>query len=250
MLKRILKSLAPEWMLHEWRKAKFNPKLKAMGINPRPVRPPLTYLGTEYGGHAVDTARIGGDSVVYTIGAGLDISFEEALIEKSACNVHVYDPTPRSVTWLTHRFGPSGEKRQLASRLAIHPQGIWSEDSTMKFYAPRNPDNVSHSLANLQKTEEFIEVQCLSLKSAMRLNGHSRIDLLKLNVEGAEYAILNTAFDHGIKPGMILINYDEVHTEGDERAAQRLAQLAARISSQGYNAVFAELARVTYVRET
>ncbi len=246
MLKNIIKAITPQFVLHEWHKAKFNPKLVAMGIKPRPACRPVEYLGTEYGGHAVDVAMVSNNSVVYTLGAGLDISFEEELINRTGCHVHVFDPTPRSVAWLNERFNSIESPHPLATKISIHPMGIWSSDQKLRFFAPKNPENVSYSLTNLQGTNDYIEVDCVSLKSAMCQNGHDHIDLVKLNVEGAEYSILNSAFDDGIMPKMILINYDEVHTEGDDQAPQRLKQIASRIDSLGYRVAFAELARVTY----
>lgn len=246
MLKRLIKSIAPQFLLHEWRKLKFNPRLKAMGITPKAARRPVEYLGTEYGGHALEPARVSKEAVVYALGAGLDISFEEELICRTGCHIHVYDPTPRSIAWLTARF-KSEKPDPLSDYVSIHPLGIWSGDQKLRFYAPQNPENVSYSLTNLQGTEDYIEVDCISLKTAMQNNGHDRIDLLKLNVEGAEYAILNAAFDDGIRPKMLLVNFDEVHTEGDAEAPARLRQIASRIQSLGYKVSFAELARVTYV---
>ena len=249
MLKELVKAITPKFVLHEWHKYKFNPKLVAMGVNPRSARRPIEYLGTDYGGHAVNCAEVTRNSVVYTLGAGMDISFEEELIERTGCHVHVYDPTPRSVAWLTDRFKSPEQPHPLGARISVHPLGIWSGDDKLRFYAPANSQNVSYSLTNLQGTSDYIEVDCVSLKTAMTMNGHDRIDLLKLNVEGAEYAILNSAFDDGIFPRMLLINYDEVHTQGDAEAPGRLRQIAARIESLGYRSVFAELARVTYVRQ-
>lgn len=247
MLKRIIKAITPQFVLHEWYRFKFHPKLVGMGLMPLPARYPVEFLGTEYGGHAVDPTIISEDSAVYTLGAGMDISFEEALIAKTGCRIHVYDPTPRSVAWLNSKFKSPENPHPLGDRISIHPLGVWSEDTTLRFYVPRNPENVSHSLTNLQGTDDYIEVDCVSLESAMHANGHDHIDLLKFNVEGAEYAIMNAVFDAGIKPKMLLAVFDEVHSEGDADAPQRLRQIATRITSLGYRVVFAEFARVTYV---
>lgn len=248
MLKQAIKAAIPRSALHEWRKFRFNPRLKTMGVTPKPVRQPLEYLGTDYGGHVVDPATVTKVSVVYALGAGMDISFEEELIARTGCHVHVYDPTPRSVAWMEDRFKAPGITNAASDKISIHPLGIWSDDKKLRFYAPKNPEHVSYSLTNLQSTDEFIEVECVSLGTAMKRNGHDHIDLLKLNVEGAEYAILNAAFNEGLMPKMLLVNWDEIHTEGDAAAPERLREIADRIASLGYRAVFAELARVTYIR--
>ncbi len=238
----------PGFLLHEWRKRKFNPRLVEMGITPTPARGPVEFLGSTYGGHAIDLASLNKDSVFYCLGAGLDISFEEEVAKRTGCHVDIFDPTPRSVTWLQERLKSQSNPNPIGAQFTIHPIGIWSGDSSLKFYAPQNPEDVSYSLTNLQGTEEFIEVDCISLKSAMQRNKHSHLDVLKLNVEGAEYEILHAAFDAGIFPRILMINYDEVHTQGDAEAPQRLKKLSQRIFDNGYTVAFAELARVTYVR--
>lgn len=247
MLKRFIKPVMPEFILHEFWKFKLNPRLRAIGVNPKSIRAPFEFLGTDYGGHIVDVSSLSSDSNIYTLGAGLDISFEEELIHRTGCHIHVYDPTPRSIAWLTERFKSPKSPNPLGTHITIHPFGIWSENRMMRFYAPQNPQNVSHSLTNLQGSEEYIEVECINLKTAITMNGHDKIDILKLNVEGAEYAILNSAFDDGIKPKMILMVYDEIHTQGDKDATLRLKQIASRIESLGYKVAFAEIARVTYI---
>lgn len=246
MIKKMIKLVIPKFILKEYRKAKFHPKLDSMGIKPLSARLPVKYMGTEYGGHAINPLTISREDVIYTLGAGLDISFEEELISQTACHVHVYDPTPRSVAWLNKKFNSNDNPHALGANITIHPVGIWSSNKKMRFFAPKNPDDVSYSITNMQGTQNYIDVDCISMKNAMQENGHNQIDLLKLNVEGAEYEIINSMFDDEIYPRMILINYDEVHTQADDQAPHRLIQLSSRIRSMGYKVIFAEFARVTY----
>jgi len=250
MLRRILKRVLPEYLLHQLRRARIHPRLREMGVVPKPARIPVEFFGTEYGGFAVDPRCIDKDSIVYVLGAGLDISFEEELIARCGCHVHVYDPTPRSVEWLNGRYKAGIASHPVGEKLFIHPVGIWSDDKRLRFYAPEQSDHVSYSLTNLQRTDVYIEVDCISVVTAMRQNGHARIDLLKLNVEGAEYAILNAMFESGVRPMLLLVNYDEVHTQGDADAPNRLRQISKRIVGNGYRVVYAELSRVTYALDS
>src|SRR3546814_9362953 len=54
------------------------------------------------------------------------------------------------------------------------PVGLWSEDATLRFYAPRDPTHVSHSIVNLQETESYFEARCRSIASLMAELGHDR----------------------------------------------------------------------------
>ena len=41
-------------------------------------------------------------------------------------------------------------------RFRFMPVGLWSEDTTLRFFAPRNPKHVSHSVVNLQRTKDVL----------------------------------------------------------------------------------------------
>src|SRR5712692_3232196 len=59
----------------------------------------LLRLGTVYGGWIIPAnSGLSADSVCYSAGAGEDISFDCALIERFYCQVRVIDPTPRAIT--------------------------------------------------------------------------------------------------------------------------------------------------------
>ena len=77
--------------------------------------------------------------------------------------------------------------------------------------------------------------------------GHAEIGLLKLNIEGAEYEVMQATFDDGINPAVICINFDEFHTEIDKGAHRRLCGLVRQFADHGYDAVSAEACRATFV---
>jgi hypothetical protein len=58
----------------------------------------LVRLGTTYGGWIIPVdAGLTADSICYSAGAGEDISFDCALVERFHCQVRVIDPTPRVI---------------------------------------------------------------------------------------------------------------------------------------------------------
>jgi hypothetical protein len=58
----------------------------------------LLRLGTAYGGWIIPVdAGLTADSICYCVGAGEDISFDCALVERFHCQVRVIEPTPRAV---------------------------------------------------------------------------------------------------------------------------------------------------------
>jgi FkbM family methyltransferase len=143
-------------------------------------------LGSDYGGWHVPPELLTPDSVVYSAGVGEDVSFDLALIGRVGCQVWAFDPTPRAIEFAARLDEPSFHFR---------PYALWSSDTTLPFYVPADERHVSHSLVNLGRTEQSIEVRCRSVQSLMRELGHDRVDLLKLDIEGAEYEVLGSLGD-------------------------------------------------------
>ena len=142
---------------------------------------PLERLGSSYGGWVIPSDLVDRESIVYSGGVGEDVSFDLALIARTGCTVWAFDPTPRSIEFARHIGEP---------RFHFLPFGLWSSDCTQRFYAGPEAGHVSHSAVARVDDRPFFEAECLSLTTAMRDLGHERIDLLKLDIEGAELEVL------------------------------------------------------------
>ena len=53
--------------------------------------------------------------------------------------------------------------RPARPRFHFMPVGLWSEDTVLRFFAPRDPAHVSHSVVNLQRTEDYFEAPVRSI---------------------------------------------------------------------------------------
>jgi FkbM family methyltransferase len=153
---------------------------REMALVPLCHGPELVHLGSEYGGWYVPARGIDPDWVCYCVGAGADISFDLALIDRYGCDVFAFDPSEASRTYVA-------EAAAHQERLHFEQVGVWPHDSVVRMFGPEDPEHVALSAANLQGTHSWIDVPCRSLPSLMAEYGHQRIDLLKLDLEGAEY---------------------------------------------------------------
>lgn len=168
---------------------------------PAPSAEPLDRLGSDYGGWSVPLSWLGPDAICYCAGVGEDITFDLALIAATGAVVHAFDPTPRAVAHV--RAAAAGQPK-----FVLHPEGLWKSDTTQRFYAPRDPAHVSHSILNLQATRAYFDAPCRRLSSKMRELGHPRLDLLKLDVEGAEYAVLDSLLEDQVWPRILCVEFD------------------------------------------
>ncbi|WP_041450423.1 FkbM family methyltransferase [Anaeromyxobacter dehalogenans] len=174
------------------------------------------------------------DWIAYSVGIGEDASFDLDLIRRTRCTVRAFDPTPRAARYLA-------ALPERPPQLTYHAFGIWNRDGEVRFFAPRDPSHVSHSIHNLQGTSTSIAVPMKTLASAMREAGDARIDLLKLDVEGAEYDILDDLLATAVRPRIVCA---ELH---DPWPRRNLA-LVRRLRAAGYQLVALEPPTVTLVR--
>ncbi len=195
---------------------------------------PLDRVGTDYGGYHVPLARMDASWIVYSVGIGEDASFDLGLIERVGCRVRAFDPTPRSAAYVRSLV-------DLPAEFRFQPVAIWKRDGEVPFYAPRDPAHVSHSIDNLQRTDTFVTVPARTIGSALHEAGDDRIDLLKLDAEGAEYAILAQILGSGIRPRVICAELHSVSPARNLWLAVRLRLAGYRlawISQPGPNVTF------------
>ena len=170
--------------------------------------------GSEYGGFAILKDSLSANSVVLSCGVGEDVSFDLSIIRKYNCRIVAVDPTPKAVNYVRRHVRTDG-----FSLLEI---AVSSYDGLARFYLPKNQDWVSGSLNQGGKTSsDFIEVSCLRLGSILRKANISRLDLLKLDIEGAEYDVLEEYISDKESPRAKQIalefhhhfqNYHKLHT--------------------------------------
>ena len=161
--------------------------------------PPLVRLGSVYGGWWIPADGLGPDSVCYLAGVGEDASFDLALIERFGCVAWAFDPTPRSIAYVASISEP---------RFHFLPVGLWRASESRRFYAPGDPNHVSHSAINSQRTAKYFEADCKNLVDLMAQLNHTRIDLLKMDIEGAEGAVLDHMLTTTIRPRVLCIEFD------------------------------------------
>jgi FkbM family methyltransferase len=187
----------------------------------------LQKLGSDYGGYYLDGSRIGRDAIVYSLGIGEDISFDLSLIEKFGADVEAFDPTPKVKDWLA--------RQTLPQSFHFHPVGIAGREGAITFYLPAHEEWVSHSICPArQYHRQSVRLPVTRLRDAMQRNGHSRIDLLKMDIEGAEYAVIEEIVSERIPIGQLLVEFHHrltsVGTGKTRKALALLERHGMRIS--------------------
>lgn len=160
----------------------------------------IVRYGSAYGGWHLPRELIKPDWIVYDFGVGRDISFAEAVLEQHGCAIHAFDPTPRAVAFM---------KEQPPLGFQFHPVGVWDEDTILKFWQPRFDDYASFSALNLHGTSDYVECEVKTVKTLAAELGHERIDIIKMDIEGAEQRVIPYLIAEGIRPTVLCVEYDQ-----------------------------------------
>ena len=166
------------------------------------VRRPLLRLGSEHASYFVDPTLLSSDSIVYSAGVGEDISFDTELAARWNLCIEAFDPTPRVRTWL--------ETQRLPRNFRFHPVGLAERDGEASFHLPLEPQWISHSaVPSSGFRQESVALPVRRLSSVLTDLGHGgrRIGLLKLDIEGAEYAVIEEMLGEGIIPEQLLVEF-------------------------------------------
>lgn len=138
------------------------------------------------------------DSVIYSGGVGYDVTFEHALLKKLGASMVLFDPSPTGI-------GTMAKPENKAPQFKFHPVALAGQCGTLKLSPPLNIREGSW----FAQTDgaAIIEVPCLDLSTLMNRNGHDHIDLLKIDIEGAEYDVLDDLLKRRLRVKQVLVEF-------------------------------------------
>jgi len=197
---------------------------------------PLCTLGDHSTWTFSDTG-LGKESHVLCAGAGNDISFEKALLAEYGCHVVLLDPSPTGIATV--------KKETMAAGLQFMPVGLGAKDGTFGFKDPLDPQEGSF-IGMEASGGGASQFPCKTLPALMSELGWSRIDLLKMDIEGFEYAIIDQIMEHNLDVRQICVEFHHRSGYGHSRKETISAILALRRA--GYDLVYRTLWDHTFIR--
>lgn len=170
----------------------------------------LLYYGTQATntGWYVDTTCLKNkvSLLVYGVGVGEDISWDTGLIDTYNAEVYVFDPTEKSLKYTK----PLLEKYR--GKLSHIPEGLSDVPGTLTFALPANPDHVSMRQVELATKDmvHTVTVPVNTLLAWMEHHSHTYLDIFKIDIEGSEYAVLESLLAQNFMPfTQLLIEYHD-----------------------------------------
>ena len=179
---------------------------------------------------------LGPESVIYSGGVGKDITFEHELVKQFGCVVHLLDPSP---TGLETMKLPENQ----IPPLRFFPLGLAGRCGTLRFAPPFYPEEGSWFSNN---DAGGIEAECVDVATLLKRNRHDHIDLLKLDIEGAEYDVIDHLLNARVPVRQILVEFHHGLLPGI-RMRQGI-RATAKLMARGYKMIAEESNNYTFLR--
>jgi FkbM family methyltransferase len=166
---------------------------------------------------------------------GDDISFEHALVKRFGCRVVLCDPSPTGVKTMAR---PDNQIPQFK----FLPVGIAAKSGNLTM-APPKPGDISWSTQS--DGSATISVPCFDITTLMKQHGHTHIDLLKIDIEGCEYEVIDDILARRIKVRQLLADFDYGCVPGVKRS--QAIRSILRLVSNGYKLVAHDAANHSFI---
>ncbi|MFM1594390.1 MAG: FkbM family methyltransferase [Woeseiaceae bacterium] len=175
---------------------------------------------------------LGNDAIVYSLGVGDSIEFDLKIIDYYKALVFAFDPTPYAIEWLNKQIIPE--------RLKFYPWAVSGKDG--EFSMTQRVNHKGHKseimwteLLPHEHSDKIITVPSLTISSIMKELSHQKIDLMKVDVEGTEYEIIDHLIQYNIKPKQLLVEFhhrfETKNKTMTKKAIQDLQEIGYKIFS-------------------
>lgn len=129
------------------------------------------------------------DSIVIDAG-GYEGSFAKTIAEKYGCRVYVYEPVLEHAAGILRRI----EHTPLAALIKVLNAGLGANDRREKFGVKGDQTGIACD----GNREEEVQIVAIDQALVVLAGTDRQVDLLKLNIEGMEFEVLEALLDRGL----------------------------------------------------
>jgi FkbM family methyltransferase len=130
--------------------------------------------------------ELGPDSVVLDVG-GYEGQWASDIVAMYGCRIHVFEPVPEYAGRIERRFARN-------PLVTVHAAGLAEEEGTALLSV--SADASSH--AGGAAGGEQVEVRLVGVEDFFASLGREQVELMKLNIEGAEYDLIAKLVETGL----------------------------------------------------
>jgi len=184
------------------------------------------------GGWTFSPIGVNSSSVIFSLGIADNIVFDKGMINSFACHIHAFDPTPTWIDWIASQDTPP--------EFHFYPHAVGGIDGTLHLYpCANNRRKPLHGMLTL--IDEWsgaylpVEAPVKRISTAMSEIGVDHIDILKMNIEAAEYEVIDDILNSGVPVYQLLVEFHHrfrtVPLDKTKAIIDRLATAGYRIFS-------------------
>ena len=216
---------------------------RSVGRRWREWRLPAGYirLGTRYGGWWLNRRLVRPDPLLVDCGLGRDISFDVAFLSRFGGTAIGIDPNPASLAWCREHCPPG---------MHLHDRAFWSKAGlAMTFHLPRPPEQLPRGAdgvsGSLLASHSYVgggeprEVTTTDLDEVLAAARREDCDVLKLDIEGAEFEVLADLAKRGTlaRCRQVLAEFHDGITGHDRAETERVV---GAVRDAGFTLVYVE----------
>jgi len=195
-------------------------------------RPQIKVNTVRHGDWCFIPDKLTSESVIYSLGVGEDIVFDTELIKDFNLTVEAFDPTPNSIEWI--------ETTAVPDKFNFHPFGISNQDGVLKLYSLYVKGKKSQSMYTLDSScssgeDECVEIPVKKLSTIMDELNHQKIEILKMDIEGAEYDVIEDLLQSNLDVRKLLV---EFHNRFSSIGKHKSKDIIEKLINHGYRIFF------------
>ncbi len=125
---------------------------------------------------------LGPDSMVFDLG-GYQGQWSGDIVDRYHCHIHVFEPVTSMAENIANRF--AGNRH-----VQVHDFGLGRDNTTVKIWLDADASSIVHAPSHGGTAPAGQEVRIVRFNDFVREHGITSIDLVKINIEGGEYDLL------------------------------------------------------------
>jgi FkbM family methyltransferase len=183
-----------------------------------------------------DILDIKNPGVVLDIGANLGV-WSKYILYRGANKVYCFEPNKKAIEHLKRTLiGDNNTK--------IIEKAVYKENSTLKFFIDEN-NSLTSSLLEQSGHSPAYDVEAITLEESLNLIGEDKVDLVKMDIEGAEFDIIdNLDSKTADRISSFLIEYHDFYFQEGIAKVQKMEN---KLKSMGYKIYRCPIPAVKYV---
>ena len=186
------------------------------------------------GNYLIKENILNSKSIIYSFGIGENLGFEKKIADTFKCSVYCFDPTSLAKNFME-------KEKYNKTSIIFQPYGIWNVDGKIKFFYQdeNNLNNSGGSITNLFETNKYDLLECFKLSTLMKKNNHNKVDVVKLDIEGASIEVIHNFMNENINPNQIVVEFeysetDEIDESEFEIWSKKLKEIISLMKTKNY----------------